>query len=274
MSPRPKRSFYKPHSLLSRQQQWRRRNLFRTRHGDASSSRISGSNENESLSGAESNVADSLQHAMFVPNSLKFKVGLSPVHDHDVGDTGSIVTAEDDYPFKSQSPETLTEDYDGSDDRNLQMAESETTVYVKPSITQIIKNWAINEVNVPKSAVSRLLASLHSIHKELPKSFKTLLPSPHLLYEPMQEGRYVHFPNWTSCLKQMLLHIYGPSNNIGVVSYFLIVNVDGLPLFQHSPDFKLYPILLTIYGFKMRPLCAGIYCSQKSTERCLPQKSC
>ena len=70
-------------------------------------------------------------------------------------------------------------------------------------------------------------------------------------FEPMQVGQYVHFPNWTTCLRNLLFHIYRSSDNTDAVNYFLIVNVDGLPLFRHCSDFKLYPILITIFGFKM-----------------------
>ena len=55
------------------------------------------------------------------------------------------------------------------------------------------------------------------------------------------------------------------------ITYFLLINVDGLPLFRNSLDYKLYPILVSMsyFGFSMRLLCAGrpIYCSMKSKNR-------
>ena len=113
---------------------------------------------------------------------------------------------------------------------------------------------------------------MHSIHNELPKSYKALLPHLQLFFQPIQGGQYVHFSNWSLCLKKLILHIHGlsDSSGTGIKEYYLIVNVDGLLLFQHSPDFKLYPILITIYQCKMRPLCAGIYCSQQSRNREMP----
>lgn len=55
--------------------------------------------------------------------------------------------------------------------------------------------------------------------------------------------------------------------------YELVVNVDGLPIFNKSPDFKLYPILVIIKGIETRPICAGIYCSVKARNREMPHSS-
>ena len=64
-------------------------------------------------------------------------------------------------------------------------------------IKQIITSWALNEVIVPKSSMlSRLLKDLHTIHNELPKTFKkTLLPSPQLTLKSMLAGKHAYFPN-------------------------------------------------------------------------------
>ena len=138
------------------------------------------------------------------------------------------------------------------------------------SITNILKTWALSETNVPKSSVSNLLRQLHRIHNELPKSFHSLLPRPQLSYQNMQEGLYVHFPNWTKCLKDALCYFYRNLITDIAIEYYLIINIDGLPLFEHSPDYKIYPILVSIYKTKMQPICAGIYCSEKSTNREMP----
>lgn len=79
----------------------------------------------------------------------------------------------------------------------------------------------------------------------------------------MGEGEYVHLPNWIPSLKDML-----PLCNS--FTYNLIVNIDGLPLFSSSPNHKLYPILVSLYKVKMRPLCAGIYSSGKSFNQEMP----
>ena len=134
-------------------------------------------------------------------------------------------------------------------------------------IKQIITTWALNEVRVPKSSISSLLKGLHTIHNELPKSFKTLLLRPKLIYKSMLAGKYVYFPNWLSALTNALVYFYG---HLRDVEFFLLVNVDGLPLFGHSPDYKLYPILVSLYRCKMRPICVDIYCTEKSSNREMP----
>ena len=137
------------------------------------------------------------------------------------------------------------------------------------SITNILKTWALSETNVPKSSVLNLLKQLHRIYNELPKSFYSLLPRPQLSYQNMQEDLYVHFPNWTKCLKDALCYFYRNLINETAIEY--LINIDGLPLFEHSPDYIIYPILVSIYiKQKMQPICAGIYCSEKLTNREMP----
>ena len=79
----------------------------------------------------------------------------------------------------------------------------------------------------------------------------------------MMQGLYVHFYNWLTSLKEVLCYFHGHLQK--TVDYTLLINIDGLPLF-HSPDFKLYPILITVYGIKMRPLWACIYSTEKATN--------
>ena len=69
--------------------------------------------------------------------------------------------------------------------------------------------------------------------------------------------------------KILLLRIHGTSNNSGIITYYLVVSVDGLPFFNHSSNVKLQPILVSIYQCEMRPLCAGVY-FKKSKNRKMP----
>ena len=85
-----------------------------------------------------------------------------------------------------------------------------------------------------------------------------------LVYENMLHGEYCHFSNWTSALKTLSNFYFKDSKCGNRITNFLLINTDGLPLCRHSPDCKLYPILVSIYGIGMRPLCAGIYCCMKS----------
>ena len=135
------------------------------------------------------------------------------------------------------------------------------------SLQTIIHDWALEECNVPKLAVTRLLKKLHIIDTRLPKSFKTLLPTPKLAYRRMHVGLYVHLPNWMDALKDLLQKAYSGRN--GSVYYCLIINIDGLPIFK-SPDYKIYLILCSVYNTNSRPICCGIYGTEKATDRELP----
>ena len=140
-------------------------------------------------------------------------------------------------------------------------------------LEELLRFWVLNEVNVPKSSVTNLLKLLRTFQKDLPQSFKTLLPTPKLQYKRCDEGEYVHFDNWTSALKQILLHsiLLNADSSPNIKKYFMVINIDGAPIFNHSPDFKLFPIFVTIYSCEnMTPVCAGMYCSNKSSQRNLP----
>ena len=135
------------------------------------------------------------------------------------------------------------------------------------SLLDSITAWSVLESNVPHAAVTRLLLSLNGFHPELPKTFHTLLPQPKLQHHPMGERLYVHLPNWISSLKSVLTNAKFNSQSPG---YTLVVNIDGLPLFSSTPNYKLFPILITLHKIKMRPLCAGIYCTEISSNREMP----
>ena len=113
---------------------------------------------------------------------------------------------------------------------------SNTVTSVDCNVTQIIVTWALNEPNVFIASVTRLLKMLMCIHDELPTSFKTLLPSPKLSYILMIQCQYVHFQNWLIALKEILCCFYG--NLQGTVEYSLLINIDGLPLFQLPDIYK------------------------------------
>ena len=87
-------------------------------------------------------------------------------------------------------------------------------------------------------------------------------------YARMCNIEYCHFPNWMESLKSLLMFHFNCCT--GAVNYYLMINCDGLPLFRHSPDYKLYPILVSLFGVSMCPLCAGVYCTEQSKQREIP----
>lgn len=133
------------------------------------------------------------------------------------------------------------------------------------TITEELAKWARSEPNVPRSSVDHLLKILKPHLPTLPLSVDTLIPSMKLQYEDMGGGKYVHFANWTKVLRELLTLHNTKSGN-----YDLKINIDGLPLFKSSPNYKLYPIILLVQNISCRPICAGIYSTEKSTNREIP----
>ena len=84
----------------------------------------------------------------------------------------------------------------------------------------------------------------------------------------MSGGLYVHFPNWKKALANVLGQNHTTSS--GNIPYTLLINIDGLPLFKHSPDYKIFPILCSVYKAKSRPITIGIYSTEKCEHRELP----
>ena len=92
---------------------------------------------------------------------------------------------------------------------------------------------------MPHAAVTRLLQCLNNFHPQLPRSYHTLFPPPALQYEPMNDGLYVHIPNWIPSLQDML-SCFGVTVSSDTSTYCLVVNIDGRPLFSSSPNYKLH----------------------------------
>lgn len=134
------------------------------------------------------------------------------------------------------------------------------------NVTEDLADWANNEPNVPRSSVHRLLKVLKPHLPSLPLSVNTLMPPGKHVYEEMEPGgKYVHFNNWLEILSTVL-----DINKQESCHFTLKINIDGLPLFKSSANYKLYPILALIDSINCRPICIGIYSSEKSINREMP----
>ena len=152
-----------------------------------------------------------------------------------------------------------------STEHSLEVSATQDSTSVRDSLLQ----WALKEPNVPRCAISRLLQVLQKFHPSLPRTAAALFRDPpNLVLEDMNGGEYVHIPNWTDSLKAVLRN-----QTSGSLPNKLLVNVDGVSLFDGSPNFKTYPILVKVKGIRSRPICAGIYCSNKSLNREIPEPS-
>ena len=126
----------------------------------------------------------------------------------------------------------------------------------------------MKEVNVSKSSVTSLLKGLNYFNLQLPSRFSGLLPYPRLVYTPILGGKYVHIMQ--DSLLTILSSYYNYEDCPKVIEYYVIVNIDGLPLFKHSPDYKLYPILIQVYKIPMRPISVGFFSTDKCPHREMP----
>ena len=244
---------YKPYHKLSRSQQWRRK-ISKNLVISCNWSQHIPTTANSSSTDA---IADFYEACMPTGTSTSFSISdeLVPVSDphssslpiHGIGSETNVSIGQ-----QTIGPDTLKRLLHGTADSN------------NISIKEDIASWILTEKHVPKTAISTLLRILHKHHKTLPLSVSTLLPPPRLRFNQMQGGEYVHLPNWIPSLKNLIS--IEPSNK----SIHLLINIDGLPLFQNSPNFKVYPILISILGIKSRPICVGIYCTNKNMNREMP----
>ncbi|CAK8697393.1 unnamed protein product [Clavelina lepadiformis] len=263
---RSSRIFYKRYEELSRQQKWKRRKIC----------------EKDKQCQNEPNLENSMSSSLSnksvgcVPNFVENETtsscdeSVSCVSTSADSSVNNLTSSSDESASCSSiSTDTSNEGCDFIETTSFHPNEKvdSPSAQISENVTmrQAIINWVILEKNVPNSAVTRLLHQLRNVNNSLPCSYKTLLPPPRLQYETMAGGSYVHLSNWKKGLQDIL------SSNVNHQTvYHLIINIDGLPLFKSSPNYKLYPILISLYKVPMRPLCAGIYCSEQSPNREMP----
>jgi hypothetical protein len=83
---------------------------------------------------------------------------------------------------------------------------------------------------------------------------------------PMHFGRYAHFNNWQTALRKQLEAVKFAKSHINI-----IVNVDGIPLFNDSRKYHAYPILLQISFKNMsKIICVGVYLSESEKSNKMP----
>ena len=238
------RAFNKPYDCLSRQQRWRRKLHERQQDLDRP-------DEEPSCSTSTVNIRT------------------NDLIREDIPCVASDECAEIHHDSHSDESETLDEYSVEEVTENPNVAENQNCSPEANTVCEILVDWALTEPNVPKQAISRLCKNLNCVFPEVLCSYSGLIGQPQLNYARMCNGEYCHFPNWMESLKSLLMFHFNSCTG-GAVNYYLLVNCDGLPLFRHSLDYKLYPILVSLFGISMRPLCAGVYCTEQSKQREMP----
>jgi len=142
-----------------------------------------------------------------IANSMLHQTSSESFHEVHSPEVGSIETSpniqhsEENY---DEMPDVVGEQCSTGAESNLKSRQQLLSSNPHISATTLIQEWALDEVNVPKMAISRLLNKLKVIHSELPRSYKTLIPTPTLNYEKMGEGLYIHFSNLKETLQRLL----------------------------------------------------------------------
>ena len=120
---------------------------------------------------------------------------------------------------------------------------------------------------IPDVSVNRLLAILQSRFPTLPTTVKTLLKPIPTDIIPMHHGGYAHYDNWIAGLPKFITVNF---NEILSCKITLVVNIDGVPLYNKSRFYSAYQILVQVLEFSQKIFCAGIYCSDTVDSKSMP----
>ena len=264
------RSTYRPYDKLSKSQRWRRKKE-RNYHSEFNAPITHNSAFLSAETSSAESISSSSQKSTTLPSSKEEdsnKCIIMNSLDKNSASTSPVVC---NVRTNLSNEDIAAVDRCNVTDSGPCCAESinfkakEVALTRKMSLRQDIASWALLEKNVPKTAIASLLKILSRYHEEIPLSVASLFPPSNLRYESMLKGEYVHVANWIVSLKNLISY-QAPETNL----VHLLVNVDGLPLFKSSPDYRLYPILVKVLEIKSRPICVGIYCSNKSMDREMP----
>ena len=123
--------------------------------------------------------------------------------------------------------QSLSDEYTSFNKEDSSACVGECTSKLKNTL----KEWINEEKHVPHYSVTRLLIKLKKDFPLLPVSCKSLIPkNPDYRLQEMHLGQYVHF-EWISAVMKYCEENL-KARNLEELS--LIVNVDGLPLFNYS----------------------------------------
>jgi hypothetical protein len=161
-------------------------------------------------------------------------------------------------------------DSDEATDIELNMQESEphenASVTSEWKLKIAITDWAVDEINVPADAITRLLKKVNKIFPSIPQDIRSLIekPEPNSTIKIDHEAQYVHIKNWVASIRQHLELNWAVGDE---KEFSLAINIDGLPLFKNSAHFHLYPILVRVQEYPSKIFTAGLYCSNKSSKQ-------
>jgi hypothetical protein len=166
-----------------------------------------------------------------------------------------------------QSDSKLEGATDGDDSHGAEELMRDSILNTEDKIEAAVINWTVDCPNVPTLSVTKLLHNLSEFFPGLALTANTLTAkdTSGLSYQTWQYGRYVHLENWPLCLKAYIQSLKEIPNAIK-----LIINVDGIPMFNDSRKHHAYPILIKILKCN-KIICSGIYLSENELSNKMPQ---
>ena len=115
-------------------------------------------------------------------------------------------------------------------------------------LTSVLSSWLKSEKKVPHASVDRLLLDFRKKDFDVPKSSKTLV-STEVTTTIMDSGQYFHSQNWMINMKCYAESFLKSELSSNVDKLNLMVNIDGLSLFNplSISKYTCYPILVKYF---------------------------
>ena len=208
-----------------------------------------------------------MQQSIREPNS---EPSMGNPIDSNVDDFLSLSDAENRYPSSSSEAERtenslndVPENFDHS--QNSKVHDNKENK--EESLFTVLKDWVTSEVNVPRVAVSRLLQKVNEIFPSIPKDARTLLcsKSENRLKE-IDDMLYLHIGNWMETIIDYITSAIDITE-IPDRTFSFAINIDGLPIYDNSPHFHIYPILVRVVEIPGKIFVAGIFSKEKTKHK-------
>ena len=155
--------------------------------------------------------------------------------------------------------------------------QSETQSNREEELLIFLKQWVSDEKTVPRTSTTRLLNGIHRIFPSIPSDARTLLKHKfNNKYVEIDDMQYIHISKWFDDVQDYLktiIPIFNSNHGQDEVEENQIIPlsfcffIDGIPIFDKSPFFHIYPILLCVKEYPQKIFSAGVFCKNKSNYK-------
>jgi hypothetical protein len=142
-----------------------------------------------------------------------------------------------------------------------------STISEEEKIQKVILEWSVQDKTVSDSSIARLLKKFREYYPSIPACPATLRGKSfaQIRYTAMNNGTYAHFPEWPENMSSYL-----ESSAFKGEEVELILNIDGIPLFNDSRQHHAYPILVLPVWQPNKIFVAGLYVSETPETNKMP----